>query len=74
MFYREVVQAVLLLMSETWVMSPCIGRMLVGFHYRVIQRLTRGKPIQQADGNWVYPPLVSVVVEECFEVVDTCVA
>ena len=35
-FYMVVVQVVLIFVSETWVMYPCIRRTLVGFHHRVI--------------------------------------
>ena len=36
LFYVAVVQVVFLYVSETWVMSPCIGRIMGGFRHRVI--------------------------------------
>ena len=42
MFYVSVMQAVLLYASETWVISPCIGRTLGGFNHRVTRRM-RGR-------------------------------
>ena len=38
--YMTVVQAVMLYRSETWVMTPRIGRVLRRFHHRVAHRLT----------------------------------
>ena len=38
--YLTVVQLVLLYGSETWVMKPHIGRVLVRFHHRVERRMT----------------------------------
>ena len=40
LFYVAVVQVVLMYGSETWVMSPRIGRTLCGFHNRAVCRLT----------------------------------
>ena len=38
--YVAVVKAVLLFGLETWVMKPCIGRVLGRFHHIVARRLT----------------------------------
>ena len=35
LFYKAVVQAVLLFVLETWEVNPLIGRMLEGLHHRV---------------------------------------
>ena len=61
MFYVAVVQEVLFHGSETWVMSPHIGRTLVSFHHRVAHRLTRRKTRRDLDGNWVYTPLLEAM-------------
>ena len=42
--YLVVVQSVLLYGSETWVMTPRIGRVFVEFHDRVAHRLIGKKP------------------------------
>ena len=36
-FYLEIVQAVLLFISETWVMTPHIMLLMGGFQYRVVR-------------------------------------
>ena len=38
--FKAMVQAVLLSGSETWVLTPCMGRTLGGFHHRVACRMT----------------------------------
>ena len=42
--YLAVVQSVMMYGSETWVMTPCIGRVLGGFHHRVACRITGRQP------------------------------
>ena len=42
MFFKAVVQAVLLFRSETWVMTPCMGRALGSFQHGVARRI-KGK-------------------------------
>ena len=37
--YVAVIQTVLVYGLEIWVMTPCIGRVLGGFHHRVNRRL-----------------------------------
>ena len=41
--YMAVFQAVMIYESETWMMTPCIGSVLGGFHHRVARRLTGQK-------------------------------
>ena len=48
--------------SKTWVMKPCIGRVLGRFHHRVIRRLTGRKNRIEGDGVWIYLPLKDVMV------------
>ena len=42
--YLAVVQSVMLYGSETWVMTPHIGRVLGIFHHRVDRRITGRQP------------------------------
>ena len=53
-FFKDVVQAVLLLGSENWVVTPRMGKTLGGFQSQVARqlmgRLSRRKP----DGKWTY--------------------
>ena len=68
------VYAIPLYGSETWVMSPRIGRTLGSFHHRVVHRLTGWQPRRRTDGTGVYPPLVKAMVEAGIQEVDTYIA
>ena len=61
-----VVKAVLLYGSETWAMTPRIGRFLGGFHHRVAHRLTRQQPQREGYGRWVYTTLMKMMEEAGF--------
>ena len=61
--YLVVVQSVIIYKSETWVMTPHIGRFLGGFHHRVALRLTGRQPRIGRYGVWVYPPLEDATAE-----------
>ena len=50
--YKLFIQAVLLFSLETWVVTPCIGRMLGGFHHRVSRRLTGNQPWIRPGESW----------------------
>ena len=50
-FYRAVVQAVLMFGAETWVLTPGMDLALDSFQHRVMRRITRNQPQQQADVN-----------------------
>ena len=56
-FYKAVVQAVLLLISETWVMTPQIGLTLGVFYHRVAHRLAGMQLKINAEGRCQYTPL-----------------
>ena len=73
MFYIGVVQVVLLYGSDTWVISPLVGKMLVGFHYRVVQRLNRRMPQKNLDSTWIYPSLDMFMTGALMHEVDTYV-
>ena len=67
MFFKAVVQAGLLFMSETWVLTPCMGRALGSFQHGVARRITwRHTKIRE---EWVleYLPLVASMEEAVFE-------
>lgn len=59
MFYKAIVQSVLLYGSETWVINPSMLRVLEGFHHRVARRLTgrTARYVHQGGGQWEYPPM-----------------
>ena len=64
MFYRGVVQAVLLFGSETWALGPALLARLEGFHIRCAYRMAlRHRPRKGPDGVWTYPDSASVLKE-----------
>ena len=65
MFYKAVVQSVLLFGSETWVLTPSAMRCLEGFHIRSAYRMAKvHKPRkEQRTGTWKYPSSVDVLEE-----------
>ena len=69
--FVAVVQTVLLYRSETWEMTPHIGKVLVRFHHRVAGRLTVQQPQRWRDGGWVYPPLAEEMEEALLQEVET---
>ena len=57
MFYKAVVQSVLLYSCETWVITSQVLDVLKGFHNRVARRLSGKRPyFLPAENKWVYPP------------------
>ena len=56
MFYKAVVQSVLLYGCETWVITPAVQRTLDGFHNRVTRQIAGRQP-RRVNGEWVYPPI-----------------
>ena len=62
-FYTMVVQVVLLYKSESWVMSPQIGKVLGSIHHREIRRLTGQIPHMNGYGMWTYLPLGTEMAE-----------
>ena len=61
MFYKAIVQTVLLFGSETWVITNQMMEKLRGFHYRVASQICRKRPRQLSDGTWVYPSTKEVL-------------
>ena len=53
--FKAVVKSVLLLGAETWVATPCMGRVLGGgFQYKVAQRFMGRLPRRRTDEKWEY--------------------
>ena len=67
MFFKAVVQVVLLFGSETWVMTPCMEWDLGILQHRVVQRITGRQPGRHEEGGWDYPHLVTAMEEAVFE-------
>ena len=65
MFYKAVVQVILLYGSETWCLSPALLARLEGFHIKAAYRMAREhRPGKDAHGVWIYPASKDVL-EEC---------
>ena len=56
MFYKAIVQAVLLYGSETWVVDPPMLNVLESFHNRVVRKIT-GRMAYLDGDTWIYPPI-----------------
>lgn len=54
-FYKVIVQTILLYGSETWVVCETGRRKLSSFHNRCARYITGRHIKQQEDGTWVYP-------------------
>ncbi len=54
-FYKAVVQAVLLFGSETWKLSSLSLKSLEGFHIRAARQMAGMQPAKNPDGTWKYP-------------------
>ena len=70
MLFKAVMQAVLIFVSETWVINPCMVWSLKGFKHRVDIQITRSQPRRLLYVSWGYPPLETVMQEVGFEEVE----
>jgi hypothetical protein len=58
MFYKAVVQSILLYGCETWNITSQVLSVLEGFHHRVARRLSGKRPFYlPREDQWVYPPI-----------------
>ena len=74
-FFKAVVQVVILFGLETWVTNPHMGRDLGGFQYMMARRITQRHPQQIQNGIWEYPPppLEEAIREAVLEEMEVCV-
>ena len=63
LFYKAIVQAVLLYSCETWVITDAMLRVLDGFHHKAARRITGNMPQRLPDGQWYYRPIEEVLSE-----------
>ena len=54
LFFKAVIQAVMLFGAETWVVTPRMGTALGGFHTQVARRLTGQLPRRTTYRMWKY--------------------
>ena len=66
-FFKAVVQAVLLFGAETWVLTPMMERDLDSFHNGDACRITGRQPRIGGDGSYAQPPLKEAMREAGFE-------
>ena len=66
-FFKAVVQVLLIFGTKTWVMTPHMGRDLGGFQHKVAQQITGRKTRRLLDRSWEYPPMKMAIQEEGFE-------
>ena len=66
-FFKTVVQLVLLFGTETWVVTPCMVRVLEGFQEQVVRRLTGRLPRRQSGGKCYYTSVEMAREEAVFE-------
>ena len=66
-FFKAVVQEVLLFRSETWVLTPHMGQELVRVQRRVAGQITGRNPSRREEGVWEYPPLAEAMEVLSFE-------
>ena len=52
MFYREVVQAVLIFGAKTWVLLESMSQNMEGLHVGFLKHITGQQTKQQRDGTW----------------------
>jgi Reverse transcriptase (RNA-dependent DNA polymerase) len=63
MFYKGIVQAVLLYGCETWTLTTPMVKVLKSFHHKVARRITGRMPTLLPSGEWHYPPLADALLE-----------
>ena len=66
-FYLAMEKDILIFSSEIWVVTPCIGKILVDLHHQVKRKITGKKPWQQAYGRLQYPLLLEAMPEAGLE-------
>ena len=71
MFYREVVQAVLLFGTDNWVLLAEISRKLKGVHVGFLRHVTGQKANWQRDGTWRSASAAGVQMEAGTKTLET---
>ena len=70
-FFKAAVQLVLLFVAETWVITPCMGRVLGFFQDQVVRRLTGRLPLGRLERRWEYNLAEEVREEAGFDPIKT---
>jgi hypothetical protein len=69
MFYKSIVQSVLLYGCETWVLSDRMISTLRGFHHRVARKIAKKQAYLLA-GDWIYPPIEEALDDANLETIE----
>jgi hypothetical protein len=69
-FYKAIVQAVLLFGSETWNLSPLSLKSLEGFQIRAARCMAGKMPTKNPDGTWTYPSSRNVLKAVGLQTID----
>ena len=69
-FFKYVVQSVLLFGAETWVVNPCIRRVLGRFPRPGGADTDWNIPQQRLDGKWKYNSEAAAILEVGFELME----
>jgi hypothetical protein len=71
MFYKAVIQKILLFGSESWVLAPIMLGKLEGFHQQIARWLTSRAPVYlRSEGTWQYHPLGNAMEEACLYIMN----
>jgi hypothetical protein len=69
-FYKAIVQAVLLFGSETWKLSPLSLKSLEGFQIQAAHRMVGKMPTKNPNGTWTYPSSRDVLKAVGLQTID----
>ena len=69
-FFKSVVQAVMLFVTETWLVIPFMVQVLSGFQEQVLRRLAGRLPRRRTDGKWEYTSSAVAREEAVFEAME----
>ena len=61
MMYKEETQSVLMYVSDSWLATKAMLKVLEGFHHRAARQITGMIEKRVADGDWEYPPVVAAL-------------
>ena len=73
-FYMVVVQEIMILVLEMWVVNPHIGRAMGEFHHRFARRITEKHTGRKANERQKYPLLEETVYEPVLEDMETYIS
>jgi len=73
MFYKGVVQTVLLFGSESWTITDAMMTVLKGFQHRTARRMANMMAYKGPGDKWIYPPLEEALKKAGLYAMEHCV-